>query len=75
MYLIFLAEYLPTVSGITCVGGECVCGGLSVCSFLTRATTVVQRLSHVQLFVTPGTVAGQAPLFLGFPGKNTGVGC
>ena len=24
---------------------------------------------------TPWTVAHKAPLFLGFPGKNTGVGC
>ena len=31
--------------------------------------------SHVQLFVTPWTVACQAPLFMGFSGKNTGVGC
>ena len=28
-----------------------------------------------QLFVTPWTVACQAPLSMGFPGKNTGVGC
>ena len=32
-------------------------------------------LSHVQVFATPWTVAHQAPLFLGFPGKNTGVVC
>ena len=25
--------------------------------------------------MTPETAAHQAPLFLGFPGKNTGVGC
>ena len=25
--------------------------------------------------VTPWTVAHQAPLSVGFPGKNTGVGC
>ena len=31
--------------------------------------------SHVWLFVTPWTVTHQAPLFMGFPGKNTGVGC
>ena len=36
---------------------------------------VVQSLSHVQHLVTPWTVACQAPLPLGFPGKNTGVGC
>ena len=35
-------------------------------------------LSHVRFFVTPWTVARQAPLFMGFfffSGKNTGVGC
>ena len=26
-------------------------------------------------FVTPWTVARQAPLSMGFPGKNTGMGC
>ena len=32
-------------------------------------------LSCVQLFATSWTVARQAPLFLRFSGKNTGVGC
>ena len=36
---------------------------------------VVESLSRVQLFVTPWTVAHQAPLSMGFPGKSTGVGC
>ena len=31
--------------------------------------------SYVQLFVTPWTVAHQAPLSMGLSGKNTGVGC
>ena len=31
--------------------------------------------SCVQLFATPRTVTCQAPLPMGFPGKNTGVGC
>ena len=35
----------------------------------------VESLSRVLLFVTSGTVARQAPLSMGFPGKNTGVGC
>ena len=34
-----------------------------------------QLLSHVRLFATLWTVAGQAPLSLGFSGKNTEVGC
>ena len=32
-------------------------------------------LSCVRPFVPPWTVARQAPLSMGFPGKNTGVGC
>ena len=32
-------------------------------------------LSLVRLFATPWTSALQAPLFMGFPEKNTGVGC
>ena len=35
----------------------------------------VKSLSCVRLFATPWTVAHQAPLSMGFPGKNTGVGC
>ena len=35
----------------------------------------VKSLSRVQLFATPWTVAYQAPLSMGFPGKSTGVGC
>ena len=34
-----------------------------------------QSISHVQLFATPWTVACQAPLLMGFPNKNPGVGC
>ena len=33
------------------------------------------RLSHVRLFVTPWTVACQAPLSVDSPGKNPGEGC
>ena len=32
-------------------------------------------LSHVPLFVTPWTIARQAPLLWNFPVKNTGGGC
>ena len=35
---------------------------------------VCSRFSHVQLFVSPWTVAYQAPLSMGLPYKNTGVG-
>ena len=34
-----------------------------------------QSFSHIQLFVTPWTVAHQAALSMGFSRKNTGVGC
>ena len=33
------------------------------------------HFSHIWLFVTPWTVAHQAPLSIDFPDKNTGVGC
>jgi len=32
-----------------------------------KKSLVFQLLSHVQLFVTPWTLAHQAPLFLGLP--------
>ena len=35
----------------------------------------VCTLSNVQLFANPWTAAHQAPLSMGFPRKNTGVGC
>ena len=34
-----------------------------------------QLLSHVRLFATLWTVAGQTPLSMGLSGKNTEVGC
>ena len=34
-----------------------------------------QLLIHLRLFATPWTVAHQAPLSMGFPSKNIGVGC
>ena len=49
-------------------------------SFLTptldlRVFLCAQSLSHVRFFAIPWTVAHQAPLYMEFPGKNTGVGC
>ena len=38
-------------------------GAVAVCCLVAR------------LFVTPRTIALQAPLSMGFPGKNTGVSC
>ena len=46
-----------------------------ICIYVCVCAVVVQLLSFVWFFVTPWTVTHQAPLFLGFPGKNTGVGC
>ena len=43
----------------------CVCVCVCVCI----------SCSVVSAFVTPWTVAHQAPLSMGFSGKNTGVGC
>ena len=36
---------------------------------------LLSRFSHFRLCATPEMTAHQAPLSLGFPGKNTGVGC
>ena len=48
----------------------CVCVCVCVC-----ARAHAHMLSRVQLFVTPQTVARQAPLPRDSPGKNTEVGC
>ena len=40
---------------------------LTVPSLLSFMVAVVRPLNHVQLFVTPWTVAHQAPLPMGFP--------
>ena len=36
---------------------------------------VLNGFSCIRLFATPCTIAPQAPLSMGSPGKNTGVGC
>ena len=36
---------------------------------------VIQLFSHVWFFATPWIVNPQDPLSMGFPGKNTRVGC
>ena len=46
------------------MGSVYACVGVCVCT-----------LSCVWLFATPCTVACQAPLSMGFPDKNPGVGC
>ena len=43
--------------------------------YSTCSAHLVSRFSHFQLFVTLWTIACQAPLSMGFLGKNTGVGC
>ena len=56
----------------------------NLCPFPSSASTPVleadgdgcaKPFSHDRLFATLWTVAHQAPLFMGFPSKNTGVGC
>ena len=42
--------------------------------FCVLPHALYQSLSHVWFFVTPWTVAHQAPLCMGFSRKNTGVG-
>ena len=41
----------------------------------TKAMHVSSVAKSRRLFPTPWTVAHQVPLFMGFPSKNTGVGC
>ena len=41
----------------------------------TMKCCVVCSLSHIWLFMTPWTLAGQIPLPIELPSKNTGVGC
>ena len=43
--------------------------------FDNESFSCAQLLSNVWLFVTVWTVACQAPLFMGIPDKNTGMGC
>ena len=43
--------------------------------YIHACTYCVQSLSHIWLFATSWTVAHQASLSMGFPGKNTGVCC
>ena len=45
------------------------------CSMTGLSSVCVQLLSPVRLFVTPWTVAHQAPLPWYFPHKNTGMSC
>ena len=43
--------------------------------FTLVLTCMLSHFSYIQLFATPWTIALQAPLSVGFPGKNTRVGC
>ena len=52
---------------------ECVYATPTFLTYWDKFILVILSLNHVCLFVTPWTVAHQAPL--GFPGKNTRVGC
>ena len=49
--------------------------GLHLPFLLFPVNVCAQSFSHVQLLVTPWTIASQAPLSMGFSRRNTGVGC
>ena len=51
--------------------------GIGMCIHIIDvwAKCMLSHVSHVQIFATLWTVAQQAPLSMGFSGKNTGVGC
>ena len=49
------------------VGGDCRPGMLQSTSLQRAGHDLFSLLSHVRLFVTPWTVACQAPLSMGFP--------
>ena len=51
-----------------CFRQTCVCCVYTTC-------VVLSHFSHVWLFLTPWTVAYQAPLSRGFSSRNTRVGC
>ena len=44
-------------------------------NFNVRSTVYACMLNYIWLFATLWTVTRQAPLSMGFPGKNTGLGC
>ena len=46
-----------------------------ICVYTHKRVCMLSRFSGVQVFRTLWTVARQAPLFMDYPGKNTGVGC
>ena len=49
-------------------------GAMELFSILIVVCVCIQSLSCVLFFLTPGTVAHQAPLSMAFPGQSTGVG-
>ena len=46
-----------------------------ICVYTHIRACMLSHFSHVQIFRTLWTVACQAPLFMDYPDKNTGVGC
>ena len=51
------------------------CSGVGDVTTQSTVKVKVKSLHRVRLFETPWTVAHRTPLAMGFPGKNTGVGC
>ena len=48
---------------------------IHICVYTHKRACMLSCFSGVQVFRTLWTVAHQAPLFMEYPGKNTGVGC
>ena len=74
------SEKVPTWKPRREVSGRTqTCWHLSLgCLFskiVRKYVVVVGSLSRVWLFASPWTLVGQAPLSMGFPSKNTGMGC
>ena len=69
-----LAHFSTPMSAVWHLDPECIGTGHKL--FLPESHTlcVCLLLSRAWLFATPQTMAHQAPLSMGFPSKNTGLG-
>ena len=78
-YLISFYTFLHAHTIINTYMSRRVCVCVCTCRGVFLAWLVLQHcvclLSQVQFFPTPWALAHQAPLSMGFPGKNTGVSC
>ena len=68
----------PPAASILLASSGCFQTVMTSFLFNSPSSSTIQwdlLFSHVWLFATPWAVARPAPLSMGFPGKNTGVGC